>query len=937
MRNVIQPAILYATLFALLFVTGESQACSSSDITLSSQAQINSFAVDYPACTSPGSLRVEEVTVGEITSLAGLIGVQSVVGNFQIFNNTHLESLQGLQNLSSVGGNLDLYNNHRLRSLDGLDNLTAVGGFLDVSFSDYLIDIDALAGVDSVGTHLRLFHLYGLHDCRGVAPYIETLAPASQTSQVLIGTEGGLPRNGTGANSVEACINSAALGTSAPALRGSRPNILFFLMDDIGIDQLGTFGNGGAVPPVTPAIDDIAQAGVMFNNVWAMPECSPTRVALFTGQLPLISGTTGALGTSDLANSQLSPYTETLVDKLKTVGYRSAMVGKWHLGGPEYNAAELTAPIEAGFDYYWGNVQGFLRSIDSTAGGIAPVGTYSCGFVPSTVDDATNGADTGACYTDKNTCQAISLGGGVDTPGRSCLEQGGIFVPGGVCAANAPANLDFAQENAYYVGKLESMSAPSTTGDPIVVSEFTARGYRTTLEADEAIRWVQAQSGSLDPWFMTLSFSAAHTPLQQVPQGLLAVDATPSGLDCTLPVQQRVLQKGIISAISHEIGRVLIETGLMAATGSGGELELTPAAADTIIIIAGDNGSLGPMVDLPFDPTRAKGTVYQTGVQVPLIIAGAGVGDVGVTRAHQLSLIDVYGLILDAAGLPLATSNPPFDPVSPIPLLERAQQSGPRGGIAVNVEPNLQIGGAFNPPCEISGGCTVVPISKSVCEDNSGTWYGPGADGQTPANNPIPSSGFATCWEANEFLYDQGEATMSIPPTIGYAAANETHKLVRTFWLDYDPLTEGPVELETLELFQITDADGNPQIDYEAVNLLAGALATTPTVQLAFEELSALLEAYIEAGTFAPEDGNRDGVVDQEDVDNARSISSSWGKSSRYDVNLDGTTDTLDLELIWRAIEAATGIPAPIPALPLGAVILTGITLLLVRARHGRS
>ena len=42
-------------------------------------------------------------------------------------------------------------------------------------------------------------------------------------------------------------------------------------------------------------------------------------------------------------------------------GYTSAMVGKWHMGGPENNEAEKTTPIEAGFDYYYGNVHGFLR------------------------------------------------------------------------------------------------------------------------------------------------------------------------------------------------------------------------------------------------------------------------------------------------------------------------------------------------------------------------------------------------------------------------------------------------------------------------------------------------------------------------------------------------------------------------------------------------
>lgn len=791
--------------------------------------------------------------------------------------------------------------------------------------------------VGAVGTRLRLFHLYGLHDCKGIAPYLQTLGTAQRQTKVLLGTEGSLPRNGTGANSIQACLNSAAVAATPPALRGARPNVLFFLMDDVGLDQLGTFGYGGQVPPPTPALDQIAQAGVAFNNVWAMPECSPTRVALFTGQLPIRSGTTGALGTNDLANSQLSPYTETLVDKLATAGYTSAMVGKWHLGGPENNAAGLETPIQAGFDYYFGNVHGFLRSIDSTAGGVAPTGTYSCGFVPSTAVDSANGADTGACYTDTTTCEVIAVGGSIDTPGRTCLERGGLFDPNASCEVCAPEYLNFDLENSYYVAKLERMSAPATPEAPIVVNEFMARGYRTTIEADEAIRWVNDQSDET-PWFLTLSLSAVHTPLQQVPQRFSPAFDTPSSLDCNNLVDQRALQKSMLSVVSEEIGRVLTETGLMAPTGPGGALEPTAAADNTVIIIAGDNGTLATMVNLPFDPTRAKGTAFQTGVQVPRIVAGAGVGDVGVVRRQMLSLIDVHGLILDVAGVPLPTADAPFDPVSPLAVMERALQVAPRGRIAVNVAPNLQVNGANNPPCVISGGCTTVPISKSVCEDNSGIWYGPDADGVTPSGTPIPESGFERCWEVNAFLNGLGEPLFSVAPTIGFAAANETHKLVRTEWTDFDPGTGGPANYDTEELFVITDANGDPLLDYASADLLTSPAANNPDVLLAYEELTGQLEAYLALDDFAPEDANQDGVVDERDVAFAEATAEDWGLSSRYDLNVDGVTDETDIAQILAAIQNAVGLEKVIPALPLlgMAALATGLGVIARRRRQGR-
>src|SRR5262245_32458677 len=55
------------------------------------------------------------------------------------------------------------------------------------------------------------------------------------------------------------------------------PNILLFIMDDVGIDQMKSFGYGGASAPQMPNIDTIAKAGGIFRNFWTMPECSPSR------------------------------------------------------------------------------------------------------------------------------------------------------------------------------------------------------------------------------------------------------------------------------------------------------------------------------------------------------------------------------------------------------------------------------------------------------------------------------------------------------------------------------------------------------------------------------------------------------------------------------------------------------------------------------------
>src|SRR5262245_48735340 len=125
----------------------------------------------------------------------------------------------------------------------------------------------------------------------------------------------------------------AALPRDAAAAR-RRPNILFIILDDVGIDQMRVFGYDQDNQPRTPSIDAIALAGVRFRNAWAMPECSPSRVAFFTGRYPLRTGVMTAFINTDLANSQMSPYESTAPRVLARAGYKSALLGKYHLAAP---------------------------------------------------------------------------------------------------------------------------------------------------------------------------------------------------------------------------------------------------------------------------------------------------------------------------------------------------------------------------------------------------------------------------------------------------------------------------------------------------------------------------------------------------------------------------------------------------------------------------
>lgn len=125
-------------------------------------------------------------------------------------------------------------------------------------------------------------------------------------------------------------------------------NILFIILDDVGKDQLSAFNPNALTAALTPNLNAIIAAGVKFTNFATMPECSPSRVSFFTGRYPLRTGVNAAILDQDLPAAQLSPFEITTPKALATAGYQSALLGKYHLGGPENNPAGNRAPISAG-------------------------------------------------------------------------------------------------------------------------------------------------------------------------------------------------------------------------------------------------------------------------------------------------------------------------------------------------------------------------------------------------------------------------------------------------------------------------------------------------------------------------------------------------------------------------------------------------------------
>jgi arylsulfatase A-like enzyme len=142
---------------------------------------------------------------------------------------------------------------------------------------------------------------------------------------------------------------------------GRRPNIVVILADDLGNADLGYRGSDIK----TPNIDALAAGGVRLESFYGMPASTPARAALMTGRYPMRYG----LQTMVISPSQtygLPVEERTLAQALKDEGYRTAMVGKWHLG----HADQKYWPQNRGFDHFYGTLVGEVDHFSKELGGL---------------------------------------------------------------------------------------------------------------------------------------------------------------------------------------------------------------------------------------------------------------------------------------------------------------------------------------------------------------------------------------------------------------------------------------------------------------------------------------------------------------------------------------------------------------------------------------
>jgi arylsulfatase A-like enzyme len=158
--------------------------------------------------------------------------------------------------------------------------------------------------------------------------------------------------------------------------------------------------------------------------------------------------------------------------------------------------------------------------------------------------------------------------------------------------------------------------------------------YTTTQAVDTALTWIDAQAR---PWFCHVAFHAAHTPHHTPPLELIT--EVPNG-DPIPHGDAMPWYKAMIEALDTEIGRLW------------SSLDPNVRARTTVILVA-DNGTPGDTVAPPFDPTHGKLTVYEGGVNVPMIVAGYGVENAGSEVNSLVMVSDLFATIAELAGVDL--------------------------------------------------------------------------------------------------------------------------------------------------------------------------------------------------------------------------------------------------------------------------------------------
>ena len=360
----------------------------------------------------------------------------------------------------------------------------------------------------------------------------------------------------------------------------SAPNILLIIGDDMGNETLASYGLSDDTA-TTATLDQLANEGIRFNNFWTQPVCSPTRATLLTGRYGFRTG----LGTPRNSVSISE-------DRLPLPAWATPSPGRGFIPNPSTGIEEIERLRR---------VPGLGLSLDE----------YT---LPKAFDDHLNykTAAIGKWH----------LGG---------INNGAAHHPNMVgfdYAATLPAG---GPENYFSWNKVVNGEVTGTVG------------YAPVDKTNDAINWIAEQEDN--PWFLWLAFNLVHTPMHISPEENWQSNS-PDNF------------KSMLEAMDTQIGRILDSLS-------------AEVRANTYVIFMGDNGTTGQSISPPFSADKSKGSVFQGGVNVPLIVTGPNI-PIGTANA-LVNSTDLFATIMEMAGIDPEEAVPEdvvTDSVSFLPILK---------------------------------------------------------------------------------------------------------------------------------------------------------------------------------------------------------------------------------------------------------------------------
>jgi len=251
-----------------------------------------------------------------------------------------------------------------------------------------------------------------------------------------------------------ACVLTTVMWSEVLADSVTRPNIVIIIADDLGYGETAMQGNP-QIP--TPGIDALSESGVRCTSGYVTSSlCSPSRAGLLTGKYQARFGyDMNPIGAQNLSDTAGLPLTETtFISKLKESGYRTGLVGKWHLG-----ASKAKHPMMGGFDYF----TGFLQE-----------GHY---FVP------------GPPYDDVQTMVRTR-----QLPEGEFEREGNIF-RGNYTGNNEP---NYDKDNPWMVGEKTAVE----------------KEYLTDAITRNAVAFIESDNDTDKPFAIVVAYNAVHSPMQ---------------------------------------------------------------------------------------------------------------------------------------------------------------------------------------------------------------------------------------------------------------------------------------------------------------------------------------------------------------------------------------------------------------------------------------